>query len=138
MLAVDTNILIRFLIDDTPEQAVAVKALFSREIIWIAKTVLLESAWALENLYGLAEGDIRESFLRLLRLENVRVEDDSSVLAALMLMEHGVELADAMHLTSRPDAACGFVSFDRALVRRASRAGVAELFDLSARTKRLQ
>jgi len=137
MLAVDTNILIRFLIDDTPEQAVAVKALFSREIIWIAKTVLLESAWALENLYGLAEGDIRESFLRLLRLENVRVEDDSSVLAALMLMEHGVELADAMHLTSRP-AACGFVSFDRTLVRRASRAGVAEVFDLSARTKRLQ
>ena len=133
MLAVDTNVLIRFLIADTPEQAVAVKALFSREIIWIAKTVLLESAWALENLYGLAESDIREAFLRLLGMETVQVEDDSAVLAALGLMEHGVELADAMHLTSRPSG-CGFVSFDRTLVRRAHRAGIAEVSDLSTKT----
>lgn len=133
MLAVDTNVLVRFLIHDTPKQEAAVRALFSTEDIWIAKTVLLESAWVLENLFGLMESDIRDGFLRLVRLENVAVEDESSVLAALSLMEHGIELSDAFHLASTP-AGCGFVSFDRTLIRRAHRAGIAEVSDLSTKT----
>lgn len=133
VLAVDTNVLVRFLIDETPKQVAAVKGLFSTDDIWIAKTVLLESAWVLENLFGLTESDIRDGFMQLLRLENVDVEDESSVLAALGLMEHGIELADAFHLASTPKG-CGFVSFDRTLVRRAHRAGIAEVSDLSTKT----
>jgi len=132
MLAVDTNVLVRFLTGDHQEQAATAVALFTAEPIWIAKTVLLETVWVLGAAYGFEQLTIREGLLKIISLENVQIEDEPAVSAALALTAHGVSLADALHLSSRP-AACGFVSFDRALVRRASRAGVAEVFDVSAK-----
>jgi hypothetical protein len=47
---------------------------------------------------------------------------------ALALSAHGIELADALRLTSTP-AGATFVSFDQALVHRAKRAGILAIFD---------
>ena len=69
-----------------------------------------------------ATGAIRDALTRLLGLENVRVEDATVVAAALTLTESGIELADAMHLSSRP-AGGRFVSFDKAFVAREKKAG---------------
>jgi len=66
---------------------------------------------------------IRDAFTKLLGLKNVHAEDESSVAAALALTAHGIELADAMHLSSRPPRSC-IVSFDKAFVRRAKRAKI--------------
>jgi hypothetical protein len=51
------------------------------------------------------------------------------VIAALRLFTSGIDLADAMHLNSRPSGAA-FVSFDQSLVRRAMRAGMTEVSGL--------
>lgn len=112
MIAVDTNVLVRLLTGDDREQAAAARDLFSAEQIWIAKTVLLETGWVLGSLYGFEESAIREAFTKLLGLKNVQVEDEPSVAAALALTIHGIELADAMHLSSRPNGAA-FLSFDQ-------------------------
>ena len=122
MIAVDTNVVVRLLTGDDPKQAAAARSLFAAGPIWIAKTVLLETGWVLRSLYGFEESAICDAFTKLLGLKNVHTEDESAVAAALALSAHGVELADAMHLTSRPPGAV-FVSFDRSFVRRASRAG---------------
>ncbi len=123
MTAVDTNVLVRLLTGDDPKQAAAALALFQAGPIWIAKTVLLETGWVLHSLYGFEESAIREAFVKLLGLKNVHAEDESSVAAALALTVHGMEFADAMHLSSRPPGAA-FVSFDKSFVQRAKRAGV--------------
>ena len=123
MTAVDTNVLIRLLVADDPKQAAAARSLFTVTPIWIAKTVLLEAGWVLRSLYGFDESAIRNAFAKLLGLPNVQVEDEASVAAALALAERGIELADAMHLNSRPPGSM-FVSFDRSFMRRAKRAGV--------------
>jgi len=122
MTAVDTNVLVRLLTGDDPKQAAAAIALFAAGPIWIAKTVLLETGWVLHSLYGFEESAIRDAFVKLLGLKNVHAEDESSVAAALALTAHGMELADAMHLSSRPPGAV-FVSFDKSFVQRARRAG---------------
>jgi predicted nucleic-acid-binding protein len=132
MIAVDTNVLVRLLTDDEPEQAAAARRLFASEPIWIAKTVLLETGWVLRSLYGFGEGEIREAFTKLLGLKNVRAEGESSVAAALAVAARGIELADAMHLSSRPPAAA-FVSFDKSLVQRARRAGISGISGSTAR-----
>ncbi len=124
MVAVDTNVLVRLLTGDDPEQAAATRSLFRAGPIWIAKTVLLETGWVLRSLYGFDENAIRDAFTKLLGLQNVHVEDESCVAAALALAASGIELADALHLSSRPLGAA-FVSFDRPFVRRARRAGSA-------------
>ena len=126
MIAVDTSVLVRLLTGDEPKQAAAARRLFSSQPIWIAKTVLLETGWVLRSLYGFEQGAIREAFTKLLGLKNVKAEDESSVAAALMLVAHGVEFADAMHLGSRP-LGSRFVSFDKSFVQRAKRAGAPDI-----------
>jgi len=123
MTAVDTNVVVRLLTGDDPKQAAAARSLFRSQPIWIAKTVLLETAWVLRSLYRYQEGAIRDAFIKLLGLKNVHTEDEPSIAAALALTAHGIEFADALHLSSRPPGAA-FVSFDQSFVRRAMRANV--------------
>jgi len=122
MVAVDTNVLVRLLTGDEPKQAAATRALFASEQIWISKTVLLETGWVLRSLYNYGDSAIRDAFTKLLGLDNVQAEDEAEIAAALALAGHGVELADAIHLSSRPPGAA-FVTFDKSLVRRAGKAG---------------
>jgi predicted nucleic-acid-binding protein len=130
MIAVDTNVLVRLLTGDEPKQAAAARSLFASERIWIAKTVLLETGWVLRSLYGFEESAIHDAFTKLLGLKNVHTEDESSVAAALALTTHGIELADALHSTSRPPEAV-LVSFDKSFIRRARRARVSGISTIS-------
>jgi predicted nucleic-acid-binding protein len=122
MTAVDTNVVVRLLTGDDPEQAAAARSVFATDLIWIARTVILETAWVLGGPYGFEDSAIREALGRLLGLPNVQTEDISSITVALNLNAQGLDFADAIHLTSRPHGA-DFVSFDKAFVRRAKRAG---------------
>ena len=122
MIAVDTNVLVRLLTGDDPKQYATAKSLFSSGHVWIAKTVLLETDWVLRSLYGFDEASIRDAFVGLLGLDNVYMEDQDSVGAALALTGQMIEFADALHLSSRP-AGAKFYSFDRSLVRDATKAG---------------
>jgi predicted nucleic-acid-binding protein len=133
MIAVDTNVLVRLLTGDDPKQETTARSLFARESIWIAKTVLLETGWVLRSLYGFEETAIRDAFTKLLGLENVQAEDESSVAASLALTAHGIEFADAMHLASRP-AGTVFVSLDRPFVQRAKRAGISGVSSISRKS----
>jgi predicted nucleic-acid-binding protein len=123
MIAVDTNVLIRLLTGDEISQATAARSLFISESVWIAKTVLLETDWVLRSLYGYDDSAVRDAFASVLGLENVQAEDEASVAETLALGEHGMQFADAIHLSSRP-AGAAFVSFDKTLIRRVRRAGV--------------
>jgi predicted nucleic-acid-binding protein len=126
MTAVDTNILVRLLTGDDPKQAAEARALFMAEPIWIAKTVLLETGWVLRSLYKFEDRAISDAFRKLLGLKNVRAEDEQSVADALALTANGIEFAEAMHLSSRPAGAV-FASLDQSFIRRARRAGAAEV-----------
>lgn len=130
MIAVDTNALIRLLTGDDLKQEAAARSLFAAGPVWIAKTVLLETGWVLRSLYGFEESAIREALTKVLGLKTVHVEDEPAVAAALALTLHGIELADAMHLSSRPPGAA-FVSFDQSFVRRAKRAGATGVSGIS-------
>ena len=132
MTAVDTNVVVRLLTQDQPKQAAAARSLFAAGPIWIAKTVLLETGWVLRSLYGFDERAIRDAFTKLLGLKNVYTEDKLSMVAALALTLHGVELAVAMHLSGRPPGTV-FVSFDQSFVRRANPAGVTDVSGVPAK-----
>jgi predicted nucleic-acid-binding protein len=129
MKAVDTNVLVRFVTDDDAKQAAAARSLLASSPIWIAKTVILETAWVLRSHYGFNDDSVRDSLTKLLGLENVHAEDAQQVAAALALTEEAIDFADALHLCSRPTGAA-FVSFDRAFIRRAKRAGASAVVSL--------
>ncbi|HID72043.1 MAG TPA: type II toxin-antitoxin system VapC family toxin [Thermoplasmata archaeon] len=56
MRAVDTNIIIRFLVKDDPEQCLAVKKMFEKieksgDKLWVSNVVILEMMWVLRSRY---------------------------------------------------------------------------------------
>jgi len=120
VLAVDTNVVVRLLVNDDERQAARARRLFEMDEIWISVTVLLETAWVLESVYELSTTEIVKALRNLLGLPNVRVEDAAVVAAALEASAKGLELADALHLLRAPEGA-EFVSFDRVLVNSGRR-----------------
>ena len=117
MLAVDTNVLVRLLVNDDARQGAAARRLFESDEIWIGVTVLLETAWVLESIYDLSADETVKALQRLLGLPNVRAEDPGAVAAALDAAGKGLELADALHLVRTPPGA-DFVTFDQVLAKR--------------------
>jgi hypothetical protein len=71
MTAVDTNLVVRLLTQDDRKQAAIASAVFATEEVWIAKSVLLETAWVLETVYGFDVTAIRGALVLLLGLPNV-------------------------------------------------------------------
>ncbi len=118
MIAVDTNILARLIVNDDPEQGKRAAALFRREDILIAKTVLLELEWVLRGAYKIDRPTILKALLGVLGLPNVTTEDGARVAAALRDYEAGLDFADALHLVSSLEAD-RFVTFDEKLCKRA-------------------
>ena len=123
MIAVDTNVLVRLLTGDDPKQAMAARAILMRDSVWVAKTVILETAWVLGSLYKFDDAAIVDALTKFLGLDNVQAEDEPTVAAAFALTAHGIDIADALHLASRP-AGASFATFDKAFVRSAKRAAV--------------
>jgi len=58
MVAVDTNVLVRLLVNDDARQTRRARALIEREQVFISATALLESEWVLRSADGLASARI--------------------------------------------------------------------------------
>ena len=130
MLAVDTNVVVRYLARDDGAQTARATRLVRTERILLLKTVLLESEWVLRSGYGFDGNAIVTSFRGLLGLPTVRVEDEIVVAQALNWFAAGMDFADAMHLAG--GATTGqFATFDRRLAASARRIKAMDVLLLS-------
>jgi predicted nucleic-acid-binding protein len=118
VIALDTNVIVRLVTADDPEQLKAAKAVFEAGELWVCKTVLLETEWVLRYSYELGRPAIRETYRKLLGYPRLQVEDRSAVLRALSLYDQALDFADALHLASCGDAE-QFATFDQPLAKRA-------------------
>lgn len=120
MIALDTNVIVRIVTRDDPDQvAVALRILRSKRL-WLSKTVLLETEWVLRYSYGLGREAIADAFGKALGYRRMEFEDRSAVLRALDGYLRGMDFADALHLASSVPAET-FLTFDRRLATRAER-----------------
>ena len=130
MLAVDTNVVVRYLARDDSAQTARATRLVRAERILLLKTVLLESEWVLRSAYAFDRNAIVTSFRGLLGLPTVSVEDEVVVAQALGWFAAGMDFADAIHLAGGATTdRC--VTFDRRLVASARRIKATEVVLLS-------
>lgn len=120
MVAVDTNIVVRLLVNDSPAQTSKVRALFEAEKIFIPKTVVLETEWVLRGVYNLDCASINKALRALLSLEQVIAEDENILFDALEAHQQGLDFADAIHLLSSRRVT-SFATFDTRLKTRAKK-----------------
>jgi predicted nucleic-acid-binding protein len=122
MIAIDTNIIVRLIVNDDDVQVGDARRLLQRETIFIASTVVLETEWVLRSVYNLQPRQILAGLTRIFGLENVETENPAAIAKALSAYAEGMDLADAMHLTQAATTK-GFATFDKSLQRTAKRMG---------------
>ncbi len=94
MLGIDTNVLVRLLVDDDPAQAERARRLIERcaetgEEAYISLLVLLETEWVLRSRYGFGKTQVRMAMDALFETREIRIEDESAVETALFHSDDG-------------------------------------------------
>jgi len=126
VLAVDTNVVVRYLTDDDPRQSARARRLIDRHEVWVPTTILLETEWVLRSAYGYGRAEVADALRRFAGLPRVSLESPAVAAQALEWSEQGMDLADALHLAASVDCEA-FVTFDSSLVKSANRAGAHEV-----------
>lgn len=123
MIAIDTNIVVRFLTNDHPEQSLRARALLEGHEVFVALTVLLETEWVLRSAYRLAPERIHAALRAFAGLPQVRIEAPDRLARALDRAEAGLDFADALHLDAANQVEA-FVTFDARFIKGARRLGL--------------
>lgn len=119
MIAVDTNVVVRFLVNDDTVQFDIAKSLVAKNVIAVPHTVLLETEWVLRRSYGFVREQIVGALTALLGIETVTCANSEAVGKAIDAFAHGCDFADAMHAATADAAATEFVTFDKTFARQA-------------------
>jgi predicted nucleic-acid-binding protein len=122
MLAIDTNLIVRYLTGDHPAQSAHARSLIDGQAVFAAITVMLEVEWVLRSTYEYGSAEVARALRAFAGLPTVTVEDSAIAAAALDLVDTGIDFADALHL-GKSTHCKGFVTFDRRFAKAAKVAG---------------
>ena len=124
MIALDTNVLVRFLVRDDEKQARIVYARFKRaeaerESLFIPLLVVLETIWVLESAYDRSRKEIVDSFDELKSMTILEFEKASVLQAWVDEGRKGnADLSDLLiALTAQSSGCSGAMTFDRKAAR---------------------
>lgn len=120
MIAVDSNIFMRWLLNDDKEQADAIAALVRKfekggERLWASDTVIAEVVWVLESVYDVSPKDVSQYIESLLDVQTFEFENRERLLRAVELYRaHQVDFIDCYIVASAKDKGIATVlSYDR-------------------------
>lgn len=125
MIGIDTNVLIRFFVQDDPEQArVATDLIYGLSAErpgWIATPVLVEIVWTLKRTYRMERAGIAAVLEQMLASRELVVEQHMLALQALEVFRSTrADFADCLIAASARQAGCErLVTFDRVAARDA-------------------
>jgi predicted nucleic-acid-binding protein len=124
VIALDTNVLVRFLVEDDPEQSRQAKAMLRRAIAgnspcFVSEVVVCEVVWVLGTSYQVGREEIARVLRQLLRARHLTFIAAERLSRALNAFESGRgDFADYLILETAREAGCESVAtFDRALLR---------------------
>ena len=120
MKAFDTNVLLRYIVEDDPRQCAAVRAYVQSHCTlerpgFINRIVLCEFAWVLKRVYGFDRSTIADTLEQILQTGQFSVENQDEASAAIVLCRrHKVDFADALIGVLNEQAGYGkTVTFDK-------------------------
>lgn len=117
-VAVDTNILVRYLTwDDLPQARAAARVIESGETIAISAVVLCELVWVLRRAYRLSAAEIADAIQEIIESRNVAV-DRPAAETGLVLLRRGGDFADGIIQHDADRARCRHIAtFDQDFAR---------------------
>lgn len=103
MAGLDTNLLVRWLVDDDRLQRERIAERFSAarehaEPLFVPITVMLELEWVLRSRYGYPKRDVLHAFNALLETQELVFQDEPAIERALhAYRSETADFADALH-----------------------------------------
>ncbi len=103
MAGLDTNVLVRWLLDDDARQSAAVNALLvdaknQDETLFVPTTVTLELEWVLRARYEFDKLTVVKAFVALLETQELDFENEPLLEQALAFYKQGTaDFADCLH-----------------------------------------
>lgn len=128
MIGIDTNILVRYLVQDDPTQSNLANQLIERTVdsgkcLWISQITLCETLWVLKKCYKLPKEEILHILQELLLVPQIKVENIEATWLALTDFETSLNVGFADCLIGRQNASNGCeitYNFDKAAATQLS------------------
>jgi predicted nucleic-acid-binding protein len=111
MPALDTNVLVRYIVRDDDAQLHAAQTLIrqcvaSGQALFVPVTVLLELEWVLRSRYGFGKQEVIGTIAGLLSATELRFEAEQALEVALQMYRDGAaDFADGLHIAQATQAA---------------------------------
>jgi len=99
---IDTNVILRFLVNDPPDMAAEAAQLFQaledgKVILVVDDIVIAEAVWVLQSYYHHQAADIATTLRDFLLQDGIEAEEKATLLQALTLYEtRNIDFADAL------------------------------------------
>jgi predicted nucleic-acid-binding protein len=120
MIALDTNILVRVLVDDpsNPDQvAAARRAVAQQSSVYVPQIVQVETVWVLRRAYRFSKSDISKALHHLSVNKAYELEAADLFRQALEIYRDGtMDFSDALILVNTRARCLDLLTFDKALV----------------------
>jgi predicted nucleic-acid-binding protein len=130
MIALDTNVIARFYVDDPSDEESQRQHLAARRVfaespaLFVPLSVVLELEWILRAFYEFGAEDFANVVRHLAGLPNITLESAPVILAAVQDHLQGLDFADALHLRSCQLCEAMASFDDRKFARRSKRLGL--------------
>ena len=122
MIGVDTNVLLRYLLDDDPRQSPKAAAFFEarseKDPAFLSLVAIVEVVWNLRARERMSSDRVNAVLTSLLSAREIVVQAPDVVRRAIRDSdEHGTDIADAVIASLGIDAGCDYsVTFDKGAV----------------------
>jgi predicted nucleic-acid-binding protein len=118
MIGLDTNVLVRYFAQDDAEQStratVLIESLTDAKPGYLSQVVLIELVWVLQRCYDASREMTADTLERLLRTQELVVQDAEQVWQALRIYRQGGDFADCLIARVAMAAGCDeVVTFDK-------------------------
>lgn len=126
MIGLDTNILVRYIVEDDPKQTklsrhVIEKQLNPKKPGFINQIVLCELVWVFESIYKIPRNDIAATLQRVLETNAFVVERADLAWRALEQYRGNQDFADVLIALTNTAYKCDYtITFDQGAARRKS------------------
>lgn len=126
MIGLDTNVIVRYIMQDEPAQSRRATALMDRlsdeQSGFISLVSVTELVWVLESAYGLARHQVADVLSKLISIDVLKIERHAVVAAAVRSFKDGkADFADCLIERSSAHAGCErTMTFDRSAARTAN------------------
>ena len=115
MPAADTNVLVRLLTADDPDQTARAEALLSQGRLWISTVVLVETVWVLLSVYRWKKDQVLAMLRSLVDSRDFSLQDAQILRSSIEIYaESQADFADCLALElARSQDQLPFATFDK-------------------------